>query len=118
LDTTSPTNGHDQCLDKWIEKTVCFYFHFTKKMNCAVQKKNASFSSVQCSSPVHGSCALMFSPVACNVSMDTYSTMNYRKVMTKLNENNVTYSMLYKLWLPWIILILVEKIEHILNGSQ
>jgi hypothetical protein len=23
--------------------------------------------------------------------MDTYYTMNYRKVMTKLNENNVTY---------------------------
>jgi hypothetical protein len=23
--------------------------------------------------------------------VDTYATMNYRKVMTKLNENNVTY---------------------------
>ena len=27
-----------------------------------------------------------------NVGVDTYSTMHYRKVMTKLNENNVTYA--------------------------
>jgi hypothetical protein len=31
-------------------------------------------------------------------------------VMTKLNENNVTYvKEVYKLWLPWIISILVGK---------
>jgi hypothetical protein len=38
----------------------------------------------------------------------SHSTMNYRKVMTKLNENNVP--LLYKLSLPWIISILVGNI--------
>ena len=27
----------------------------------------------------------------CNVGVDTYSTMHYRKVMTKLNKNNAIY---------------------------
>jgi hypothetical protein len=33
------TNG--QCLDKWIgKKTVCFYFLFTKKLNCSAKKNH------------------------------------------------------------------------------
>ena len=50
----------------------------------------------------------------------SHSTMNYRKVMTKLNKDNVIYvKKLYKLWLPGIILILVRKdLTYILNGSQ
>ena len=53
------------------------------------QENVASFSSVQCSSWPFNSQFGCFLVVAMLVW--THSTMHYRKAMTKLNENNVTY---------------------------
>jgi hypothetical protein len=53
------------------------------------QENIASFSSVQCSSWPFNSQFGCFLVVAMLVW--THSTMHYRKAMTKLNENNVTY---------------------------
>ena len=53
------------------------------------QENFASFSSVQCSSWPFNSQFGCFLVVAMLVW--THSTMHYRKAMTKLNENNVTY---------------------------
>ena len=50
----------------------------------------------------------------CNVGVDTYSTMNYRKVMTKLNENNVTYVIQTMNYFDSSR----KSLTYILNGSQ
>ena len=39
MDTIIPTNGHDQCLDKWIEKkTSLFLFSFYRKIELQWKK--------------------------------------------------------------------------------
>jgi hypothetical protein len=53
----------------------------------------------------------------CNVGVDTYSTMHYRKVMTKLNENNVTHVIKTMTSMNYFDSNR-KNLTYILNGSQ
>ena len=53
----------------------------------------------------------------CNVGVDTYFTMNYRKVMTKLNENSVTYVIQTMTSMNYFDSSR-KNLTYILNGSQ
>jgi hypothetical protein len=53
----------------------------------------------------------------CNVGVDTYSTMNYRTLITKLNEKNVTYVIQTMTSMKYFDSSR-KKLTYILNGSQ
>ena len=108
---------------------VCFYFLCTEKLNCSAKEP---LHKQQANTLISGKYCIIFfctmfvmaikQPVwmlfcCCNVGVDTYSTMHYRKVMTKLNENNATYVIQ-----PMTSMTYFDSsrknLTYILNGSQ
>ena len=132
----------------WKKNPICFYFLFTEKMNCRVEKNSLheqqthlnfrkilhhfllynvrhghlAISSRQLCIEGFSHClrpygSLWMSFWWCNVGVDTYSTMNYGKVITKLNENNVTYVIQTRTSLNYFDSSR-KTLTYILNGSQ
>jgi hypothetical protein len=88
IDTSNSSNTVPLFLNSWSEISL-----HKQQTNTWISGK--SFSSVQCSSWPFKSQFGCFLVVTMLVW--THSTMHYRKAMTKLNENNVTY-VIQTLW--------------------
>ena len=106
MDTISPTNGYDQCLDKWIEKTttlgqsVSIFFSQKIELHCSAKKKTHFINNKQ---------KIFYNELEI-----------YRKVMTKLNENIVTYVNLELQTMTSMNYFDSSRknLTYILNGSQ
>jgi hypothetical protein len=95
-----------------VQKTPHF---INNKQTPEFQENIASFSSVQCSSWPFNSQFGYFLVVAMLVW--THSMMHYREVMTKLNENNVTYVIQTMTSMNYFDSSR-KNLTYILNGSQ
>jgi hypothetical protein len=95
-----------------VQKTTHF---INNKQTPEFQENIASFSSVQCSSWPFNSQFGYFLVVAMLVW--THSMMHYREVMTKLNENNVTYVIQTMTSMNYFDSSR-KNLTYILNGSQ